>query len=137
MADRAADAFTAILPGDLYTVSPCRVFDTRLVGAQTTGVPLTCGMTYDFTMVGGTCGVPSGARAISLNTAVVTPTAQGGLLLFASGLPVPLTSTLNYVKGLTVANNAVASLGAGGKLSVRCTGSGTTHVILDVNGYFQ
>ncbi len=77
MADRAADAFTTILPGDLYTVSPCRVFDTRLVGAQTTGVPLTCGMTYDFTMVGGTCGVPSGAKAISLNMTVVRRRPRG------------------------------------------------------------
>jgi hypothetical protein len=138
MANRAANSFTSVLPEDFYTtLPPCRVFDTRLVGAETTGVPLTCGKTYDFTMVGGTCGVPSGAKAISLNVTVASPSAQGGVLLFASGAPAPLTSTLPYVKGLTVANNAVASLGAGGKLSVRCTGSGTTHVLIDVNGYFQ
>jgi hypothetical protein len=127
----------SIPPGNFYTLPPCRVFDTRLVGAETTKVPLTCGTTYDFTVVGGTCGVPSGAKAISLNATVTAPTAQGGVLLFASGGPVPLTATLNYVTGLTVANNAVASLGANGKLSVRCSGSGTSHVILDVNGYFQ
>jgi subtilisin family serine protease len=137
MANAAASALTsAPPPADLYTLPPCRVFDTRLVGAETTGAPLVCGTTYDFTMVGGTCGVPSGAKAISLNVTVASPSAQGGVLLFASGAPVPLTSTLPYVKGLTVANNAVASLGAGGKLSVRCTGSGTTHVLIDVNGYF-
>jgi hypothetical protein len=137
MAGAAADALISVPSGDFYTLPPCRVFDTRLAGAQTTGVPLTCGTTYDFTIVGGTCGVPSGAKAISLNATVTAPTAQGSVLLFASGGPVPLTATLNYVKGLTVANNAVASLSAGGKMSVRCTGSGTSHVIVDVNGYFQ
>jgi len=50
---------------------------------------------------------------------------------------VPLVSTLNYTAGLTRANNAVAALGTGGQISILCSPSGTTHVVLDVNGYFQ
>jgi hypothetical protein len=137
MADLAANALINVTPGAFFTLDPCRVFDTRLVGAETTGAPLRCGVTYDFTMVGGTCGVPSSAKAISLNVTVTTPSAQGNVLLFASGTPVPPTPIQYYVKGLTRANNAVASLGANGKLSVRCSPSGTAHVIVDVNGYFQ
>jgi N-acetylneuraminic acid mutarotase len=124
-------------PTDFYTVTPCRVFDTRLVGAQTTGAPLTCGGDYDFTLVGGTCGVPSGANAVSLNVTVTAPSAQGNLRLFASGTPAPLVSSLNYVAGQTRANNAIAPLSSGGHIAVLCAPSGTAHVIADVNGYFQ
>jgi len=137
MADVAANALINVTPGKFYTLDPCRVFDTRLVGAETTRTPLTCGATYDFTMVGGTCGVPTSAKAISLNVTVTAPSAQGNVLLFASGTAVPLTPIQYYVKGLTRANNAVASLGANGKLSVQCSPSGTAHVIVDVNGYFE
>jgi hypothetical protein len=45
---------------------------------------------------------------------------------------------LNYSSGQTRANNAVVSLGAAGDIAVRCgQGSGTAHVVVDVNGYFQ
>jgi hypothetical protein len=137
MADRAATALTsAPPPAAFYTLSPCRVFDTRVVGAETTGVALSCGTTYDFTIVGGTCGVPSGAKSISLNATVAGPTAQAGLLLYPAGSPVPFAPTLSYTTGLTIANNAIVSLSTDGKMSARCSGTGTTHVIVDVNGYF-
>ena len=137
MANLAAGALTNVPAADFYTLKPCRVFDTRVRGAETTGVPLTCGVDYDFTMVGGTCGVPSGAKAVSLNLTVAAPSAQGNVRLFASGTPAPLVSTVNYLAGLTRANNAVGPLSGAGKLSVRCGPSGTTHVIVDVNGYFR
>ena len=118
-------------PGAFFTVTPCRVFDTR------SGAPLTCGTAQDFTMIGGACGLPASATAVSLNVTVTQATAQGNLRLFSSGTPVPLVSTLNYVAGLTRANNAVAPLSASGQMAVLCAPSGTTHVIVDVNGYFQ
>jgi hypothetical protein len=44
---------------------------------------------------------------------------------------------VNFAAGATRANNAVVKLGAGGDLSVFCMlGSGSAHVIVDVNGYF-
>jgi hypothetical protein len=132
----AYSAASFYFPLDFYTVTPCRVFDTR-VGAETTGAPLTCGTSYDFTMVGGTCGVPLDAKSVSLNVTVAAPSAQGNVRLFAGGTPAPLVSTLNYLAGLTRANNAVAPLGGAGKLAVRCEPSGSTHVIVDVNGYFK
>jgi hypothetical protein len=87
-------------------------------------------------MVGGSCGVPSNAKAVSLNLTVVAPTAQGNVRLFASGAPAPLVSNQNYVAGQTRPNNAIAPLSASGKISVRCEPSGTAHVVADVNGYF-
>jgi hypothetical protein len=139
MANLAGTALTSVPAADFFTVNPCRVFDTRLVGTETTGVPLACGGSYDFTMAGpsSSCGVPSGAKAVSLNVTVTAPSVQGNLRVFAAGAPPPQVSTLNYVAGQTRANNAVAPLSAGGKMSVLCANSGTTHVIVDVNGYFQ
>ena len=88
-------------------------------------------------MTGGTCGVPSSATAISVNVTVTGATNQGNVRLFASGAPAPTVSTLNYVAGVNRANNAVAPLSAAGKVAVRCSPTGTTHVIIDVNGYFE
>lgn len=119
-----------------YTVTPCRVFDTRDLSGPTLGAPLPCGTAQSFS-VAGECGVPSSATAVSLNVTGTGSTAQGNLRLFPSGTPVPLVSTLNYAAGQTRANNAVAPLGTMGQVAVLCSPSGTTHVVLDVNGYFQ
>jgi hypothetical protein len=137
MANAAAGVLTSIPAVDFYTLSPCRVFDTREVTGPTGGVPLSCGTAQSFTIVGGTCGVPTGAKAVSVNLTGVGSTAQGNLRLYATGAPAPLVSNLNYVAGVNRANNAVAPLSAGGQLSVLCSPSGTTHVVLDVNGYFR
>jgi len=137
MANLAAGVLTSVPAVNFFTLSPCRVFDTRQVTGPTAGAPLTCGGDRDFTIVGGTCGVPSGAKAVSLNVTVTAPSAQGNLRLFASGAPAPLVSSLNYSAGQTRANNAIAPLSAGGLIALRCAPSGTAHVIVDVNGYFQ
>jgi hypothetical protein len=140
MANPALTKLTSVPPGVFYTVSPCRIFDTREAVGQTTGLPLTCGIDYSFTIVndgvGGDCGVPSGAKAVSVNVTVATPAAQGNVRLFGGGPP-PVVSTLNYLPGVTRGNNAVAPLTTDGKLFVRCDPSASTHVIVDVNGYFK
>jgi hypothetical protein len=125
----------SVIPG-YHTVIPCRVFDTRERRGRTLGAPIACGTEHSFAVT-GECGVPSGATAVSVNLTETGATAQGHLRLFAAGVSAPITSTLNYVAGQTRANNAVTSLGGSGHVSILCLPSGTTHVILDVNGYFQ
>jgi hypothetical protein len=45
---------------------------------------------------------------------------------------------VNYIAGLTRANNTIVGLGAGGDLVVLCgQGSGSTDLIIDVTGYFR
>jgi hypothetical protein len=84
------------------------------------------------------CLVPSSARSVSLNVTVTEPTARGHLSLYPGGTPLPLVSALNYATGQTRANNAIVPLGAGGILAVFCEQlSGTVHLIIDVNGYFE
>jgi hypothetical protein len=118
---------------DFFTVAPCRVVDTRQGG----GGPVAAGADRTFTMVGGTCGVPATAKAVSLNVAVTQPTAAGNLRLFPAGGDVPNASTVNFAAGQTRTNNIVVGLSAAGELVARCAPSGSTHLILDVNGYFE
>jgi hypothetical protein len=117
-----------------FTLAPCRALDTR--GAA--GPALAGGTTRTFVMT-GLCGIPVTAKAISFNVTVTGPTGAGDLRIFQGGAALPLVSTINYGVGQTRANNGVATLGAAGDLSVRCdqAGTSTTHMILDVNGYFQ
>jgi hypothetical protein len=82
--------------------------------------------------------LPATARSVSLNVTVAGSSVGGYLTLFPAAEPLPATSTINYRTGQTRANNAVIPLGPGGLVSIFCgQGSGSTHVILDVNGYFE
>jgi hypothetical protein len=74
---------------------------------------------------------------VSLNVAVTQPSGPGNVRLFPAAAPVPITSTVNYVAGQTRANNAVVGVSATGELTARVQPSGSTHLILDVNGYFE
>jgi hypothetical protein len=123
-------------PANFYTLTPCRVFDTREASGPTLGAPLNCGTGQSFA-VAGKCGVPASAQAVSLNLTGTAASNQGNLRLFPTGALTPLVSTLNYAAGLTRANNTVVALGTDGQISVLCSPLGATHVVLDVNGYFE
>ena len=120
-----------------YTVAPCRVVDTRNATGSRGGPALAAGVARAFP-ISGACGVPATAWAVSVNVTVTQPTAVGNVRLFPASTPQPLVSTLNYATGITRANAAVAALGTAGDLTVLATqASGSVHLILDVNGYFE
>jgi hypothetical protein len=120
-------------PGSLFTVTPCRLADTR--GAA--GPALTPGPDRTF-VVAGRCGVPASARAASLNVTVTDATNPGNLRLYAAGAALPLASVINYGPGQARANNAIIPLGTGGEIAVRLDqAAGSVHFILDVNGYIE
>lgn len=131
-------------PFQLFSLSPCRVFDTRQVSTQTNGQPLPNPGPHLF-RVQGHCGVPIGAAAVAANVTVVTPTQGGDLRLAPAGIPAPTVSTLNYRAGEpALANGAIVPLADvqgpnEDDLSVRIgmLQPGTVHVIFDVTGYFQ
>ncbi|HWM91368.1 MAG TPA: M12 family metallo-peptidase [Thermoanaerobaculia bacterium] len=118
---------------DFYTLNPCRVIDTRSTHAPA----LSASQVRTFT-IGGACGVPMGARAVVVNVTTVTPGAPGFLQMFP-GNAFPLgTSTINFTPGKNRANNALLMLSTDGaaRLGVQNSAAGSTHLVLDVSGYF-
>jgi hypothetical protein len=121
---------------DYYTLSPCRLVDTRLANGPLGGPALQPNAIRTFTLA-GTCGVPVGAKAVSLNLAVTQPAVTGFLRMYPADQGVPLASAINFVAGQTLANNAILPIDATGAIKVKTDSAGTVHLILDVTGYFQ
>jgi len=118
-----------------HPLPPCRVIDTRTAA----GGPALAGGASRNLAVGGTCGVPPSARAVSLNLTVTQPTAAGHLRVFPSGEALPLTSAINFSAQQTRANNGLVRVGTGAVLTVYAglpTGN-TVHLIIDVNGFYD
>lgn len=119
-----------------YAVPPCRIIDTRnAVGPF--GGPVLPGATKRDVSTSGACGVPGGAKAVSLNLTVVGPAGEGWLVLFPGSTNRPLASTISYAPLKTRANNAVVKVGNDGVLSVYNGGQVSVHFLIDVSGYFQ
>jgi hypothetical protein len=85
--------------------------------------------------------VPLTAKSVVVNITAIAPTHIGDLRLFPAGSAAPLAAVLAFTSGRTLAGNAVGILGAGGSLAVQndmpAGSTGGTHVVVDVNGYFQ
>lgn len=116
-------------------LTPSRVLDTR----DGTGRPgpgaVARGQVVDL-QVTGRGGVPSsGVNAVLLNLTVTEPTTEGYVTVWPSGQTAPLASNLNVVAGQTRANLVLATVGAGGKVSLRGT-PGACHLVADVAGWF-
>lgn len=114
---------------------PCRLVDTRGGGAPLSGGFLPPATVRSYA-VGGLCGIPANAQAVSLNATVTNATGSGFLILWAQGNGFPPVSTLNFVLGQTIANAAVVPLGTQGGISAALGVSGAD-VILDTNGYYS
>jgi IgGFc binding protein len=123
-------------PTEFFSLPPCRVIDTRATAGSLGGPALVAGADRVFP-VSLTCGIPPGAKAISVNIAVTAATAPGNLRLHPGGSAVPLVSSINYSAGQTRSNNLVVSPNDLGEVAAFVgAASGTVDLILDVNGYF-
>jgi hypothetical protein len=120
-----------------YTLTPCRVVDTRNPNGPYGGPALTANGDRTF-VLGGRCGIPMSAKAAAVNVAVTGATALGGLRLYPAGATLPLATAINYRAWQARANSAVAPLSSSGGIAVHCDqASGTAQVIIDVLGYYQ
>jgi N-acetylneuraminic acid mutarotase len=126
-------------PADFFTVTPCRLVDTRNAAGPTGGPALSPDATRSFTVTGGVCGIPSTAIAVSVNLTAVGAAAAGYLTLFASDGSMPLPGSIYFTPGMTRANNAIVLLArdGSGTISVYDGSTRAVHFVLDVNGYFQ
>jgi hypothetical protein len=120
-----------------YTVSPCRLLDTRNAYGPSGGPALTTGSQRVLAAT-GLCGVPVTAKALALNVTVVTAPATGVVSLFpGDGVP-GVSTSISFGIGQTRGNNAIAKLSSSGSGTVGLvSNTGPVNVILDVTGYFQ
>jgi hypothetical protein len=121
---------------DFYTLTPCRVIDTRLANGPLGGPALAAGQTRTFTVT-GTCGIPAGATSIAVNVTTVNPAAAGNLQIFP-GNAFPLgTSAISFPAGSTRANNGLVTLATNGAgtFGVKNGAAGIVDFVLDVVGY--
>lgn len=123
--------------GKFHAVTPDRVLDTR-VGNGATG-PLAPGGQRDVTLV-GRAGIPAGATAATLNVTATKTASAGYFTLWPTASARPGTSTVNWSTGQTVANAAIATIGADGKVSIWNANDSpqfaSAEAIFDVFGYF-
>jgi Tol biopolymer transport system component len=119
---------------DYFTLTPCRLLDTR----QPQGGPALASGVARTVTAAGACGIPAEARALAVNITVTGPTGAGYLTVHPGKSAAPVASTLNFVAGVTRANNAIVPLAIDGTLALEplVGGGGTVHVIVDVVGYF-
>jgi hypothetical protein len=127
--------------GNFYTLSPCRVLDTR-----NTGVPLTQSNPQQVYQVTGVCGVPANALSVALNVTLTGATTS----LSVQGFPGDLSPQgTNVVSALAPQNATIAGMAA---LPLATSGAGTLGIfmtlappatvgqadlLLDVTGYFS
>ena len=118
---------------DFYTLTPCRVVDTRAGDA-----PALQAKAERAFQVTGRCGVPETATAVAVNLTVVTPPSAGHLRAAASDATASLSTAISFKAGQTRANNGLFGLSEIGRLGVYCDlPSGSMHFLLDVVGYFE
>ncbi len=121
-----------------FTVSPCRIADTRVSSFPSGfGQPsFTGGEVRQYNILSGPCsGIPASASAYSLNFTVVPPGSgpPANLTTYPAGPNVPVVSTLNY-SNYVVANAGIVPAASSGAIDV--TVNYPTNVLFDVNGYF-
>jgi PKD repeat protein len=123
----------ASVPLDFYTLSPCRVLDTRY------GSPLGSGTAKILSLEGG-CEIPADARAIAANVTIVNPLSLGTVALYPGNYPPVGTATINFVPGNTISNNGILALSTDGSTTLAAFASlaagGTVNLVIDVFGYF-
>jgi hypothetical protein len=132
-------------PYSFFSLSPCRVVDTRNAVGPQGGPSLTANSNRSFP-IEGTCGVPPTAQAVVFNITMVSPTDFGDLRIYPAGTTAPLASVINWVTtDSAVANGAIVPVALGGptvnnvtvRVDMPVGSTGTVHLVLDVTGYFQ
>ena len=118
--------------------TPARVLDTRQGGHTLDGMhqgvgPIAANTTYQLPMA-GRVDIPAGAKTVVLNVTAVQPNSAGFLTVFPCGEAVPNASNLNFAVGDVVPNSVLARVGTAGNVCFRS--SATTHLLVDVSGYF-
>jgi hypothetical protein len=122
---------------DYYTLTPCRLVDTRLAPGMYGGPAVLPGQRV--LVAAGQCGIPAAAKAVMVNVTAINPGATGHLKVFpGNGSPTAATA-VSFTAGITRTNNATVMLSSSGSgaLGISNTTGVPVHVAIDVYGYFQ
>lgn len=115
------------------SLTPSRLLDTR-TGVGAPEKPLSSGGRLDLDVT-GRGGVPSsGVAAVVLNVTATQESGTGYVTAYPAGTTRTTASTLNYVRGQSVANTTIVKVGTGGLVSLYA--SAGTHLVADVQGWF-
>lgn len=117
-----------------FSLTPCRVLDTRQASGPLGGPYISAGTSRSFP-VNTACNIPANATAYSLNFTAVPHGSLSYITAWPQGTAQPLASVLNAPTGTVVANAAIIPAGSpNGGVSVFA--SNDTDVIVDIDGYF-
>jgi hypothetical protein len=112
-------------------INPIRPLDTRS--------PLNLVAPGDFreVQIRGFGSIPntSDVKAVVVNVAAVNPTAVGSIDVGPSGAN-PSLPSFTHPANENVANLTIVPVGADGKIRIRNNSSGSSHMIVDITGYF-
>jgi hypothetical protein len=139
--------------GEFHPIVPARIVDSRenqQVSGRVGVSRLADSQVIDIQLV-GEGGLPEfsstdGDRfdddvlAVVVSVLVVDPTTRGYVRAFGTGTPEGETSVLNFLPGERVPNTAIIRPGIDGKMSLRFVAArdpGTTHVVVDVSGWYS
>lgn len=122
-----------------FPVIPARICDTRPISPAIASNP--CNSAGPGTMPSGAAfrltGFPAGIYALVLNVTVTDTGAAGFLTVFPdSSATIPLAADITWSPGQTVANLAAVYLGTTSALAVFNGSSGSTDVVVDIEGYY-
>lgn len=124
----------------LYPLTPCRLLDTRNAAGPLGAPPLAPSGSLDRAFaITGVCGIPSDARAVSVNVTVTNVQASGTLLLYRGDGSPTTASTISFRPGVTRASNTQTQLAldGSGTFRVQNSSAGTLDFIVDVNGFYR
>lgn len=133
--------------GQFHAITPSRVYDSRraapLQGVIAGGTNRTISVADKRD---GSTGavvtadiVPAGATAVAANVTIANTVGSGNLTINPGGTVTAGASTINwYTSGQVVANGVTLALNTSRQLTIVANGAGTstTHVIVDVMGYY-
>jgi hypothetical protein len=127
--------------GAYHPIDPERVYDSRFADG-----PMTPNTSRTVSVADGLAGatiiepniVPAGASAVTFNATVSGPTGPNFLSVTPGGSTSYSASTINFPGGFDCANGSSVRLGGDRQVTIFCGDqSGSTHVILDVTGYYR
>ncbi|HEX8408035.1 MAG TPA: hypothetical protein VF883_04175 [Thermoanaerobaculia bacterium] len=124
-------------PYQYFPLSPCRLVDTRGPNGTNSGPMMGSNSTRNF-QVRGFCGVPTTAKAVSLNITVTQATQSSWLAVWPSGTARPNVSMINFESSdPALANGIIVGVSTATQDLSVYNNFGTVHVLVDVTGYFQ